>query len=671
MNLTCLTAKEFAMRSLKDVQQLSLHLIVATMHDVEEIQCLDLSNSISWLQEQKFPEIIVELCKLGKRVETSLIRGTFLDEGSGSKNRIPDVFPRQDGSLLPQFCYELFSQIFTESGRPRYILDVAKHPYHVSLRVLDSDRKDSSGCVAEKSASAVLLLRQILLLFAKATDLPVIADEGEEIRDFISRVSSSGLDGLSDDVKNRPGLSAVFSYARILLRELLCPGGVIHPSLAQWMDNPFGRHGPGAVANRERGDEKWSFMYDCLRLQPELYCDPYGDSIGTRVDKVNLYSRLCVVPKDFRGHRLICAEPKELQFAQQGLLKILEGILANSRLTNRHIALDDQMPSFNMSRHLKFGTIDLKDASDRITIRLLRFLLPREIFKLVTRFRSDGIILPDGTILKQYKTAFTMGNALCFPMETLVFWALSLATIATNSGSSITPNLSPFKSRLKTVMPIQHWEFTDDTCRWIREIRKIPLRVFGDDIIVPIEWVTPVSEILVAAGLVVNTDKTCELSLVRESCGSWWYSGFDCRITKLKYAATLDLQSWTSFQDVIPQLRENGLTTLASALEEFCRSVYPTPEQCRLFLGLLVPLGKKFEYSTRRGRKISSGHFISEYVRYNSALQKMEFRSPVRTADDTRALPGRLGYTSWFTQAATRFLNTHAQRIKFRWVELI
>jgi len=628
------------MRSLKDVQQLSLQMIVAILRDAQEILHLDLSDSIDFIEEQKFPQFLVELCQLGKSMEASLITGRSLNKCKGSKTFISDAFPLQDGSSLPLFCYDLFSQIFSESGSPRYFLAPSK-TQHDRYDLVDVDGNRSADLsVAKDAAASVLLLRQVLLAFSKATDLPVIAEEEKEIEDFVDRVLAASSSGT---VAYRPGLSVIFSFARKLLRELLCPDGEIHPSLAQWIDNPFGRHGPGAVANREKGREKWNFMYDCLRLPGLLYSDVHGTPIGEQVSISNLTSRLCVVPKDFRGHRLICAEPKELQFAQQGLLSVFEQLIKNSSLTNRHICLRDQEPSYYLSRSLHFGTIDLKDASDRITLRLLKILLPEQIFKLVTRFRSDSILLPDGTLIKQYKTAFTMGNALCFPMETLVFWSLCLATIMTKDGNyAIASNTK------------------------LDHARTTRLRVFGDDIIVPIEWVGPVTEVLTAAGLVVNNEKTCQLALVRESCGSWWYAGYDCRISKLKYATTRNLLSWTSFQDVIPRLRENGLLNAAHVLETFCRLIYPTPEMVQFLLRDAIA-----SLTPNAGDVESPGIDLRGFVRYNKSLQRLEYRRPMRCADDVRAYTGRLGYTAWFTSAATRYLNADAQRVKFRWVDLI
>jgi len=634
------------MKSLKDIRKLSLQLIVATLRDAEQIQEVELSYSFSWIRNQKFPDIVGELSKLGKQVETSLITGSKLLVDT-------NVFPLAESSDLPMFCYPLFSQIFTESGLPRYILAydpaprtytyLEKLPRSVKFRLIGADgNADPDWVVAQHAASAVMLLRQILLLFSKATDIPVLAEEQDEIASFVKRVSTDTV------IKYRLGLTTVFSWARLLLAELLTPEGELHPSLTQWVENPFGRHGPGAVSGREKGREKWSFTIDCLRLPSLLYSDSYGERIGSHdSDLSHLTSRLCVVPKDFRGHRLICAEPKELQFAQQGLLSVLEQIIRTSKLTSNHISLNNQDPSFYLSRNLSYATIDLKDASDHVTMRLCKLLLPKEVYSLVCRFRSNNVLLPNGSIVEGVKTAFTMGNALCFPMETLIFWALSVATIISDDGRSCPVHLS------------------DEDL--VKRVSKLRMKVFGDDIIVPLSWCRNVTEVLTHAGLVVNPQKTCELTLVRESCGSWWYAGFDCRIIRLKYAAVLDLQSWTSFQDVIPLLRESGMNNLASELDEFCCLIYPTREW--FFYNRAAQdhwLRQVEEGSDIRAEFVDRRHF----VRFNLHLQRMEYRAPTRSADHMRALPGRLGLTAYWTEAATRSLYTNVQRIKYRWVAL-
>lgn len=625
------------MKSLKDIRELSLQLIVATMHDAEEIQDIDLSSSILWLRKQKFPDVIVKMCQVGKQVETSLITGNPLQVDE-------KVFPLSEGTVLPAFCFPLFSQIFTLSGRPRYILERAENRQGFIL--VDSDaRVVDDWRVPEIGASAVMLLRQIFLLFSKATDIPVLASEDEEIRDFVSRMSQS-YDS-QGGIRYTSATSKVFSCARRLLRMLLTPDGQLHPAIQQWVEEPFGAHGPGAVANHEVGREKWDFDISGGRLPSRLYTDCHGTEIGLHEDSYSepMYSRLCVVPKDFRGHRLICAEPKELQFAQQGLLRIIEFVVESSWITNNHINLRNQSKSYYMSRWLEYGTIDLKEASDRLSLRLLKMLLPEEIYKIVTRFRSNGIILPDGSIIEHPNVAFTMGNALCFPFETLIFWSLCVAEILTRGGIML-PRLSDYDL--------------------IKKVHNLRLRVFGDDIIVPVKWVHGVSEILSCAGLVINKNKTCELTLVRESCGSWWYCGVDCRIIKLKYSTILDLQTWTSFQDVIPLLRESGLIKLASVLDEFCNLVYPTREW--IIMNGAEALWPEYHLQNDSCKTVWLTR--DTFVRYNSHLQRLEYRTPMRCADDTRAFPGPLGYLTWWTQSANRFSNTNAQRVKFEWVAL-
>lgn len=629
------------MKSLKDIRTLSLQLLIATLRDAEQIQAIDLQESIDWVSKKKFPDIIIDLCKLGKQVETSLITCTKIQVDS-------TVFPLHEGSDLPDFMYPLFSCVFTDAGIPSYILDESR--IGGDFYLADSTgRRDTDWVVAKHAASAVMLLRQVLLLFSKSKDIPVIAEEESEIQAFIGRVTQPVK------MEYFPGYSSVYSMARRLLAELLTPDGVLHPSLAQWIDNPFGRHGPGAVADREKGREKWSFTVDVLRLPSLLYRDTYCTEIGEHSDdKYEYISRLCVVPKDFRGHRLICAEPKELQFAQQGLLSVFEQIIRGSRLTSCHISLHNQEPSYYMSRSLKYATIDMKDASDYVTLPLLRLLLPKEVFSLITRFRSSGIQLPNGEVIHGINTAFTMGNALCFPIETLVFWALALATILSRGGT----------------LTVLDFSLTDSA-------PKVPIRVFGDDLIVPFDWCYSIVETLTHAGLVINKQKTCKLTLVRESCGSWWYAGYDCRVTKLKYATELNLLTWTSFQDVIPLLRENGMLTLASELEEFCVMIYPTRQWLQTF-GNDPRNWIIFDDDDPRNNWLRNHTYSGEwklidrthFVRYNSHLQRMEYRMPVRSADNTRALSGSIGLTAYWTNAATRVLYTNAQCIKYKWVEL-
>jgi len=590
---------------------LTLQAYSAILRDIEDIQKRQpgsLSYERRYLQQQDFPAFIIPMSKLGKAVETSLITGTKLV--------VPDVFPLMEGSNLPRFCFDLFVTIFSLDGIPNYMFN--------GDRTIDSDGKTDRATVPIGNADTVFLLRQLLLLFSKAEDIPITWDAQTEEREFVRRVTM--------ERKFAPIImTSVLSVARNLLSRLLLPDGELHPLLDEWQKQPWGRHGPGAVAGGERGKGKWDFVVDCLRLPRLLYTDTYGELIGT-TGEPSFTSRMCLVPKDFRGPRIICIEPKELQFAQQGLADIVVQIIESSHLTRRHINIGRQDLSFNMSKSLAFATIDLKDASDSISLKLLKVLLPKEVFSVFTRFRSSRIRLPSGDEIPKYQTAFTMGNALCFPLETLVFWSLAAATILLRS---------PYK------VPTDS-DVTDS------RVSSLKIRVFGDDIIVPCEYFDGVTRSLRGAGLIVNNEKSCCRTFVREACGSWWYGSRDVRVTKLKQSKLEDLRAWTSFYDVIPKQRESGMFNLASVLEHACDQIYPTPR-----------------YLLSGGADVRKDEEFHRYIRYGQSYQRMEYRMPVCEEAHTHELPGRIGLTAYYNRSATRVLYRRAQcKIKYRWVAL-
>lgn len=577
----------------------SLQTLIAILGDMSQIQNCQLEWEIDFLRHKKWPQFIKELCILGKAFESTLI--------TGEKLVVSAEFPLQEGSLLPRFCYTFFSQVLTEDGVPHYTWDEHRKVF------LDSDKMhDGSGIlISQKNAHCVFLLRQLLLAFSKAKDVEPDTDSQSELESFQRRITSQS------SIRTN---SAILAIARKLLHEVFYDSDDrLHPFLEQWRTIPWGRHGPGAVAMREKGLEKWNFVADCLRLPKDLYTDTYGQPIGGSSAQFVSCSRVSLVPKDFRGHRIICIEPKEAQYAQQALFQVLSDIIHSHPLTKGAINFKRQDLSYEFSRNLSsISTIDLKDASDYLSLRLCRLLLPKEVFALFTRYRSTSVMMPDGRVISNYSSAFTMGNALCFPVMTLILWALSAATVMTDCGSKL-PVSGSFR---------------------------LPLRVFGDDIIIGSKYCDYLIRVLEDSGLVVNRNKTCHRSLVREACGSWWFAGKDTRITKLKYSSNCTLESWVSIEDVIDQQIENGMLTLASVLRASCDLIYPT---LRSVLSAEQDVKKK-------------------YLRFNLRFQRLEYKRPVEVTTTKVALPGRLGFLAWWTdQNKCSLYSTTQCRIKYSW----
>jgi hypothetical protein len=92
-----------------------------------------------------------------------------------------------------------------------------------------------------------------------------------------------------------------------------------------------------------------------------------------------------------------------------------------------------------------------------------------------------------------------MGSALTFPVEALVFCTIIFTAISDELGIPLTREVvNSFRGQV---------------------------RVYGDDIIVPVEYVDVVIRYLEAFGLKVNSDKSFWNGKFRESCGGDYYDG--------------------------------------------------------------------------------------------------------------------------------------------------
>jgi len=569
---------------------------------------LDLTYEENFINDSLgFPEEFVKkLSKLGKALEISLITPKLLE--------VPEGFAIHEGSVLPEFFYEFWSAIFYDSGLRRH-------------------QTDESGAVSQHASIYVLELRQLLLAYSKVEDIEPDVSEEVEIDEFIDRIT------FQPNIKLP---SPILRIARRLLRNFFCADEELEACFAQWVQDPFGRHGPGAVAEGEEGFQKWMFRTlpginsKLFEYQPGIPVTDVSQASGYTLD----VSCLCVVPKDFRGHRLICIEPKERMFAQQGLMQVIYQHAKVHPLVRASIDFTNQQKSISRSRNLRYSTIDLKDASDLVSKSLARLLLPKHIFALLTRYRSPHI-LAGSQVLENYETFLTMGNALCFPMETLIFWSLSMASmIFTDYGDD------PSRFEDSGIFESFRRDTFDLYLKYARRIR-----VFGDDIIVPNDYAQSVCTTLEEAGLVVNHSKSCLNSLVRESCGSWWFDQVDVRITKFAYHKLSNTRVWISWAANARELFGCGFHNTANAILGLMAAMHPVPYgTCGL-----------------------PGHMeISELVRYNETLQRVEVRMPTIRWDGRGArLAGLPGLYAWFTQQATSglFQPDSVKGVEWSWVD--
>jgi hypothetical protein len=306
----------------------------------------------------------------------------------------------------------------------------------------------------------------------------------------------------------------VFSFARSFLGNLLGPRpGKI--SVTEWS-----RHGPGSTLCTKNGRTssyyKFSeWPYSCtkraakyarflietdqrwLRALKESYCSRKKiplDSIDSKAFWSDVLSivdgnRIAFVPKDAQTDRPIAIEPVlnlMLQLSVDGFMR--------RRLKRYHVDLDSQLKNQELARlgsiSGDFVTIDLAAASDSISLRLCKELLPDEWYTYLYNLRCDFGILEDGSSIC-YQKISSMGNGYTFALESAIFTALIYGVMKEAGEDLMSDNFA----------------------------------VFGDDLIVRTEYADHLIRVLNLSGFRINTEKSFLQGPIRESCGTDWFNG--------------------------------------------------------------------------------------------------------------------------------------------------
>jgi len=330
----------------------------------------------------------------------------------------------------------------------------------------------------------------------------------------------------SDKMISKEMLRDFISWTHLIFGDLLrnvqldIQGGNLMPN-----------HGPGAVADRLVGNDKWNQAAWPDRLEAvfpfgryaysswSLYLDDFDSGGRPSLPGTELPTRVIAVPKTMKTPRIIAIEPAYMQYIQQGIHRLFVrhiriakfGALVNyeSQLPNQEMA---RIGSYNGS----IATLDLSEASDRVSNQLVRALL-RDfpvLYEAVDACRSRSADVPGHGVIRLAKFA-SMGSALCFPIESLVFLVITM--MGYYKGTKEDPELDTPQNRLKFLNYFG------------REVR-----TYGDDIIVPSRYAQAVSDELESFGLRVNRHKSFWTGKFRESCGKEYFAGDDVTIVKCR-----------------------------------------------------------------------------------------------------------------------------------------
>lgn len=336
-------------------------------------------------------------------------------------------------------------------------------------------------------------------------------------------------------------------------------------------------HGPGSVTTSK---EKWHNIYSTIE-----YCYGFSDWFclqnrdhQSHWDDANhtnqIEAKLIAVPKDSRGPRLICVHPAEAIWIQQGVRRELERSVSLYRhhrgpWPQGHIFFDDQTVNGRIallsSKSRRYATIDMKEASDRISEPLVQILFGRK-YKWFGCCRAQKCRLrvnPYQEVVTDIHSYAPMGNATTFPVQSLVFWAICVSAL----------------QRLGFHQPGAVF-------------------VFGDDIVIPAEATEYVIDALESFGLLVNRTKSFWRGAFRESCGVDAFNGVN--VTPIRWKTTLDAEHLTGLQslsDLAMRLRIAGFEEAALTTYQTLRNRLGHRHGRRLFVTNSRDHGGIAEYS--------------------------------------------------------------------------
>jgi hypothetical protein len=459
---------------------------------------------------------------------------------------VPSQFKTEKGRTTPVLYRYLFSQVITPSGyvNPEadtgVLTELRQLMYYLYKLEIPATKEQKAECLAE---------------FATV-------DAG---LDRPSNIDQEWLEETSDLIRD---IFASFDPTDIL------------PS-----------HGPGAVATGERNHEKHVFkrIYKTVeRVYP--YTEYFEYSLSAVADRWRQYetleeleegtAKVVLVPKDSRGPRIISCEPLEIQWIQQGLGRAVKAHIERSHLTKGHVNFTDQSVNARLalegSKNQQWVTLDMKEASDRVSVWLIAELFRKvpDLLEALLATRSGCTKLPSGQIVRLKKFA-PMGSNLCFPVQSVVFYALAVASIVCEDRKR-NPLRNPRARAQKA---------------------RASVFVYGDDIIVRSKDYHSVMAALPTVGLKFNDSKCCTAGFFRESCGTDAYKGVVVTPLRIKKVyddhRTVNAKVLVSYVALSNAAYTRGYQRVAchlASLVEAKLGELPVTNRMQAFLSLIRPL---------------------------------------------------------------------------------
>lgn len=432
------------------------------------------------------------------RLDSNLVTQRYLSEGTGFVTKTLPKFGKHFDACLKHGSFTPTSLFKRGKGvLPSFMQGLTKKVFNT----YDGTLLDSPD------GNAIRLIRQVCFMFYK-----LIVDYPQElVNETIRSFSDVDRSLFHNDVITVDNAGTI-NLAQDLITNLF--KDFDHGDI-------FPRPGPGQTADRicrtKRYEPHVLFkqVHEVYPYYKYFYCG--ADHLLDSVHRYRMLpreahgvSRLALVPKDSRGPRIICMEPHEYMWLQQGLGRALMDHMEKHPLTAGHVNFKDQTVNGRLALDSSvtrlYATLDMKEASDRISSSLVDILFDGvpSLKRALLALSTPDIMLPSGELLHKKKFA-PMGSALCFPIMSIIHYALGVATLQCDN-----PGVP-------------------------RSTLRKSLYVYGDDIIVKTVFAQSLLDNFQHYGLVFNRDKCCVEGFFRESCGVDAFMGTDVTPTRIKY----------------------------------------------------------------------------------------------------------------------------------------
>lgn len=434
--------------------------------------------------------------------------------------------------------------------------------------LLDRVFNSETGRILEEPCiDSIQAIRQLTLAFGKLKELcsPELIQEeykaylktDEEIHEHLVRFWEDGSKALRT-------LDSLRQVARTLFG---APLSKLDSDI--WSYDVVPKHGPGATADRLRGNMKFDQREWPVRMEQLFpfmeYAVPSRDL--QLLEDVNFLPiegerpvKLTAVPKDATKPRLIAEEPTCMQYMQQAISRRLTDYLQTEYVSGSRnesyefLGFIHQWPNQAMaqigSEDGSLATLDLSEASDRVPNWLVDELFAdfpwfAEALS-VTRSRRVSI---EGLGEFSLSKFASMGSALTFPIEAMIFLTIVMKVVI-------------------------HGEVDDPRPVISKDIQALrdKVRIYGDDIIVPVDSAEAVVLGLETLGFRVNKNKSFWTGQFRESCGKEYFAGEDVSIVRFRKALPT--------RPPLPHRDATDVVTTVSTRNLFYEAGYWTTTQC-------------------------------------------------------------------------------------------